>query len=562
MQKKLILFVSLIGFVFNLGFAESLPQIKIIPEKAELMVSDSLFLSVVYLDTGETAIDTNAVWSIKPEELGKIDTTGKMVALTEGKGQIFAFVGELIDSIELEIENSEESKNQLPKIKIITTGKEFFLGDTVDFTVKYCDSLMGEIDTMVTWEVIPDTIGEFINNYQFVSRYVGSARITARLDTLYDTLELEIREPKRYDLNHNLTVLPRDTIVSVGNSIAYQGYSDNNQWPDDSLFWYIDGMDVGRITEKGIFSALNPGFGLIHAQSGDNIGTAFVIVEDSTSDEVNTITITGDHPNSKKNYKIIDTLNEGERWIIGGMPFPLNIYNGGMVYFPKGCLNEDIRIHLTLPEFMKEKGDSVEISQKMDRMLSAIKFQVFVNDTILTEPYYFERDLIVSLVYKRGLLAQLNIEPENLGLYYINGDTTNPVIETRGIKNSVLDYYNNRILSHVAHFSTLAIMGKNSSTDIKDNPKIEIPKIFELFQNYPNPFNPATNIKFHLLEPASIQIVIYNILGQPVEYLIEDKFKSGIHQVQWNASDYSSGIYFIHMKSKNQSEIVRALLLK
>jgi 1,4-alpha-glucan branching enzyme len=92
--------------------------------------------------------------------------------------------------------------------------------------------------------------------------------------------------------------------------------------------------------------------------------------------------------------------------------------------------------------------------------------------------------------------------------------------------------------------------------------EIAVPERFILYPPYPNPFNPSTNITFDIPAMGNVSIAIYNILG---EKLFERKFyqlTAGNHSVQWNASDYSSGIYFIHMKSKNQSEIVRALLLK
>ncbi len=77
----------------------------------------------------------------------------------------------------------------------------------------------------------------------------------------------------------------------------------------------------------------------------------------------------------------------------------------------------------------------------------------------------------------------------------------------------------------------------------------EVPQQFKLYQNYPNPFNPSTKIKFDV--PPSkgargmiTQLVVYDILGKEVQTLINEGLKPGTYEVEWNGSDYPSGVYF------------------
>jgi hypothetical protein len=76
----------------------------------------------------------------------------------------------------------------------------------------------------------------------------------------------------------------------------------------------------------------------------------------------------------------------------------------------------------------------------------------------------------------------------------------------------------------------------------------EIPNGFSLFQNYPNPFNPTTRIKFSIppLRGARgmIKLVIYDILGREVATLVNEQFKSGTYEVEWDGTNYPSGVYF------------------
>jgi hypothetical protein len=76
------------------------------------------------------------------------------------------------------------------------------------------------------------------------------------------------------------------------------------------------------------------------------------------------------------------------------------------------------------------------------------------------------------------------------------------------------------------------------------------PDKFELVQNYPNPFNPSTKIKYALPVESNITISIYNLLGELVETLINKVEQPGYYEVEWNASNLSSGMYIYSMHAK------------
>ncbi len=68
--------------------------------------------------------------------------------------------------------------------------------------------------------------------------------------------------------------------------------------------------------------------------------------------------------------------------------------------------------------------------------------------------------------------------------------------------------------------------------------------LFELCPNYPNPFNPNTTIRYRVTEPARIRIAVYNIAGQRVAELTDKQHRAGLHTINFNAADLSSGVYF------------------
>ncbi|HFE65557.1 MAG TPA: T9SS type A sorting domain-containing protein, partial [Caldithrix sp.] len=110
------------------------------------------------------------------------------------------------------------------------------------------------------------------------------------------------------------------------------------------------------------------------------------------------------------------------------------------------------------------------------------------------------------------------------------------------------------------------IVVTDAITDIKptDSPLISD---FALQQNYPNPFNPTTNIAFDLPVSATVQMNIYNSLGQKVRSLVNAFFPAGHHQVQWNALDDAgrsvpAGIYYYQLRTNAFQATHKMMLLK
>ena len=88
-----------------------------------------------------------------------------------------------------------------------------------------------------------------------------------------------------------------------------------------------------------------------------------------------------------------------------------------------------------------------------------------------------------------------------------------------------------------------------------------------LAPNVPNPFNSATQIAYHLSSPGPVQLVIYNVLGQPVRTLVDQFQAAGSYQVQWDARDQrgaalSSGVYITRLSYPGGMQAQRLLYLK
>ncbi len=95
----------------------------------------------------------------------------------------------------------------------------------------------------------------------------------------------------------------------------------------------------------------------------------------------------------------------------------------------------------------------------------------------------------------------------------------------------------------------------------------EVPYNFSLEQNYPNPFNPKTKIKFSLPSAGqshslNVQLVVYDILGKEVTTLVNEQLQPGIYNVEWDASNIPSGVYFYQIKTLGFTDTKKAILIK
>jgi len=161
--------------------------------------------------------------------------------------------------------------------------------------------------------------------------------------------------------------------------------------------------------------------------------------------------------------------------------------------------------------------------QNVDTVLTAVNTHFFAIDTSLGKIYWTESNKIKCA----------------------NLDNTGHMEVITGLSNSlrgIVIYYNP--LSNL------------SSSENK------IPDDFYLAQNYPNPFNPTTNIGFRIGEFGLVKLSIHDILGREVAIIVNERLPTGRYEVELNAGDYPSGIYFYQLTAGKFSSVRKMLVVK
>ena len=88
------------------------------------------------------------------------------------------------------------------------------------------------------------------------------------------------------------------------------------------------------------------------------------------------------------------------------------------------------------------------------------------------------------------------------------------------------------------------------------------PSEYQLFQNYPNPFNPVTTIKFDVPKTSLLKIKVYDVTGKLISELVNKQMEAGSYGVNWNGSEYASGVYFYRIETKDFTKVMRMVLIK
>lgn len=165
----------------------------------------------------------------------------------------------------------------------------------------------------------------------------------------------------------------------------------------------------------------------------------------------------------------------------------------------------------------------------------------------------FKPNKIYSATVNEGLLGILT----SLGGVEIDNIQILPKTEYEGLQKYI------RKLK-ILHYSYEGRIKEINSSELisLDKESEQSALRYELKENYPNPFNPSTTISYNLSKSGFTTLKIYDVLGKEVATLVNDKQDAGTYSIQWNASDFSSGVYFYKLQTDGFVQTRRMILTK
>lgn len=143
----------------------------------------------------------------------------------------------------------------------------------------------------------------------------------------------------------------------------------------------------------------------------------------------------------------------------------------------------------------------------------------------------------------------------------IHPKTHNAVIFGLNVRRTVQIVFTVSDPSKASAADTLIIIIK-SSTGVASRYSDNAPASFTVYDNFPNPFNPNTVIRYGIPKPGPVRIEIYNMMGQRVAELVNERQREGYYEIQWNAADCPSGLYLCRIQTENSQKMKKMTLVK
>jgi hypothetical protein len=177
-------------------------------------------------------------------------------------------------------------------------------------------------------------------------------------------------------------------------------------------------------------------------------------------------------------------------------------------------------------------------------------YKIFLDDpnyTIVTKPL---EDSGRTSFRSSSMIDHITINA-NMNEYHFEGaaNIENPIYIS-GYLNTTSDHY--PVFTRFQFSEPVGI----------DNPYETLPTNISLSQNYPNPFNPTTTIQFELPSADVISLRVYDVTGRLVSTLSNsESFSAGSHQLTFDASSLSSGLYLYHLQSASGVNITQKMML-
>jgi len=114
----------------------------------------------------------------------------------------------------------------------------------------------------------------------------------------------------------------------------------------------------------------------------------------------------------------------------------------------------------------------------------------------------------------------------------------------------------------VGYNGTILHTTNGGVTFIEEEEIDEIPTSYSLTNNYPNPFNPNTKIKYSVPQTSNVVIKVFDILGNEIETLVNEQKPIGNYEINFNATNLPSGIYFYQLQAGSFIETKKMVLMK
>ncbi len=358
-------------------------------------------------------------------------------------------------------------------------------------------------------------------------------------------------------------------------------------------FGWSGGMEHQTISSMGSFGEDIVSHELAHQWFGDKITCANwqnIWLNEGFATYSEALWLEKAYGKTRYNSKIIDEMGSPTKWwtakaangsiYVKDISSVNSIFNSARSYAKGAIVLHMLRGVLGDEDFFKVIYEYSNHPEFAFKAAVTEDFQAVAEEVSGEDLDYFFDEWIYGENYPKYNYSYI-IDPStsNLIVNILQFTNTNPTYFTMPIQ---LRLYNTEIDTIVTVFSNqrsqiFEFPGINSITNVIFDPnnwimkdvdyvanidEIINPNEFNLYQNYPNPFNPNTNIKYSIPTKENVSLKIYDILGNEISILVDEQKIAGTYEVDFDASNLPTGIYFYVLKAGNYIQSNKMLFLK
>ena len=344
----------------------------------------------------------------------------------------------------------------------------------------------------------------------------GSTKTDGEINTIYPNVGWAV-----YDIS---SISPGSTVVEVN----FNGYVNNNDWP----YWSATPMGtVNPVTDDA--AAINA-----QIQAGYDQGTAYIYENENSTLEPGWYT----YPMGNDAIPDVQAaVNSGQGWFAMGFV--------DRDFSPTYYINFDGWSQPN-PPFLQIGYSPVPVD--------LTSFRADVNDgkVVLSWATATETNNKGFEVEKQVSSKQKSVSRqwEEIGFVAGYGTTTEPKsysFTDNDLKNGTYSY----------RLKQIDFDGSYKYSNVIEV-TVNQPDKYSLEQNYPNPFNPTTMIEYSIASDGYVTLNVYNVLGQKVDELVNGEVKAGTYEVNFDASNLSSGVYYYRIEANGFVSTRKMVLLR
>lgn len=451
---------------------------------------------------------------------------------------------------------STAPKGDITSIRISPKLKKVFRGETSNIVISGLDEHYNPItiDRSQVQFSVDENIGTITSNGVYTAaKRADTGYVHIKYGSYSDSAVIIVKDIVRFTMSPEV-VLTDTTKPAYFGILAYDMDSYKYTLDGKDFTWTIENPEIGYMDSLGLFHGTKEGTTKVICSYLDMSDTSIVHVEvgegEVQLDSMDTAAawnFTGSEVDPAETKMTVDNTTSTFGDASFKIDYKFTAQTGKLNYIyldPK----QEIPVY-GIPEFIYIDAKSDSIKHRIFYVVSDSDGELF---RVNANKYADRKYAFDSIPCPLKTFTPVEGKP------YFSYPIKLKRIEVQlgGVKT------NGTVNTGTIYLDNIRVKYPEAAAPVGVESEVNRPSEFYLLQNYPNPFNPVTIISFNIPENESVQLKVYDILGREAAVLLDREINAGLHKIEWDASNYPSGIYFYQIEAGKYRDTRKMVLVR